>query len=691
MIRLGPDLVRVFLHVSVAVSVGVSAVGGVVGLALLALPPSCSAQSGIPPGGLGESPGAFDLLTQVEVMYRELPAYADAGTLEVEVPGEPVRRFAFETAFRRPDAFALRIDRVAAPGARTPWRVLWYGPDGSPPELRALHWDADRDQVRTASSLAAELCRFFPRSDGGPDALPVPGLLLGLDVLAEPDAAALDGEEPCRGGRDTGEMCQVVALSRLAGAVSLRLWVERSQGWIRRAEVEIGAPAPAEGVPPPRPAPGAPDPFTQPPTRWTWEIEKIEELEIRPGAGERETVLAFVPPPSARRVSAWEPAPGSPELQATGEANGEASGAATGEATFGDVIDVTLTTLRVRVVDRGGAPIHDLGPEDFRVSLRPDRGTGTREPIPVSVAAVDWVESVGAGETAGDGIPGDGDARMRLSPDAPWDDPFASFPEDGAAGLEPAANRVLFFVQSDVHAVRTRGHVRFLPWVRDLLDQLAPGDPVAVVGYDSHLKLWQDFTLDREAAWDAVWGAIHFSGKPEPPRASERGPLYEHFDFWAAKKAAEPEVGLEVAARALVPFPGPKTVIWLGWGLGELASGRVRPKTEYRPALDALQEADATVFVIDVSDAAYHDLEHGLIHVAEDTGGTYAKAHERPDALVRNLTAAASGYYLLRLETGDLPALPGRLEVEWIRGPDDPWGRVLLPPSRRSPPQADTP
>jgi len=640
---------------------------------IMTLTSPCEARQAGPNGSLGEVRGAFDLLARVEAIYREMPAYADAGSLEVEVAGKPLRRFVFETGFQRPDAFALRLDRVIAPGATTRWKVLWHGRDGDPPQVRTLCWDADLGQVKTASSLAAELSRLLPWGSGGPDALPVPALLLGLDVLADPDAAALDGEETCGEG-----MCHVVALSRLGGAISVRLWVDRSRGWIRRAEVEIGPPAPSEStLPPPPPPPGAPNPFTQPATRWTWSIEEIA-ADLEPSTSGPDTVLAFVPPPSARRVEAWEtPAQGTDDT-----------------AVFGDVIDVTLTTLRVRVVDRGGGPIRGLGPESFRVFLRPDRrgggDDGDREPIPVPVAAVDWVESDPGSDTAATDEEGasEGSSEMRLSPDEPWDDPFASFP---AAPPEPEMNRILLFVQSDVHAVRTRGHLRFLPWVRDLLDQLPPGDPVAVVGYDSHLELWQDFTLDRDAAWDAVWGAIHFSGRPEPPRASERGPLYEHFDFEAAKKAAEPEVGLEVAARALVPFPGPKTVIWLGWGLGELASGRVRPKAEYRPALDALEAAQATVFVIDVSDAAYHDLEHGLIQVAEDTGGTYAKAHERPDALVRNLTATASGHYLLRLDTGDLPARPGRLEVELVRREDQPRGRVLVPPSRWVPPETASP
>lgn len=622
--------------------------------------------------GAAPPPGAHELLARVEAVYRSLSSYADTGTLEVLAPGEPGRRFVFETRWSaasegREETFLLRLDRVPAAGSQTPWKVLWRAPSGE-----ARHWDAERNQVKTAPSLAAELAHHLPADAGWPggrDALPVPALLVGLDVLRDPDAAALEGEEECRAGGaggGGGPRCRVVALSRLNGSVALWLWVEEGSGWIHRAEVELRDPA---GL-------GAAEPW-----RLRWEIDP------RPASGDGVPAAAFEPPADARPVRTWERLEERAETR--GDKRGEPGGDRQPEAVFGEVIEVGLTTVRVRVVDRAGRPIRGLSAEDFRVTVRPDRkakdqGGGSGGPVEVPVVAVDWVTTASSSRPDG----GEGERRRRsptgLPADEPWTDPFAA--DAPVPGTGPGFQRVLLFIQSGIHALRTRGHLRFLPWVRDLLEELPPGDPVAVVGYDSHLKLWQDFTLDREAVYDAVYGAIHFSGRPTVPRASERGPLYEHLDFEAAKKAAQPEEGLEVAARALVPLPGPKTVIWLGWGLGRLASRRVGPKPEYRPALRALEAAQATVFVIDVTDAAYHDLEFGLKQVAADTGGTYAKAHERPDALIRNLTAAASGHYLLHLDRAGLPRYPGELEVELVAAAKKEAGsvgvRVLLPASR---------
>lgn len=620
------------------------------------------------------SVGAHELLARVDAAYRKLDAYTDTGTLEVVAPGESPRRFVFETRWWRAspelaggglhDRFLLRLDRSPVPGTRVPWKVLWQASSG---EVR--HWDADRRQVRTAASLAAELAHHLPEDagwPGGADALPVPALLLGLDVLREPDGAALEGEETCREvvleGSETAEAprCRVVALSRLNGAVSLWLWVEKESGWIRRVEVELRQPLGSNA-----------GPRSAELWRLRWEIEPRRE------PGEDARAASFEPPADARSVQTWDRTEPGGEPQA--------------QAVFGDVIEVGLTTLRLRVVDRAGRPIPGLSTEDFRVIVRPDRSS--QEPVEIPVVAVDRVTAGPFSRPEGDESSErpDGGVRRRtptgLPPEEPWSDPFAA--DSPAFGDGPGFQRVLLFVQSGIHAVRTRGHLRFLPWVRDLLDQLPPASPVAVVGFDSHLKLWQDFTLDREKAYDAVYGAVHFSGRPTVPRASEQGPLYEHLDFEAAKRAAEPEAGLEVAARALAPLPGPKTVIWLGWGLGRLSSGRVRPKPEYHPARRALEAAEATVFVIDVTDAAFHDLEFGLQQVAADTGGTYAKAHERPDALIRNLTANAAGHYLLHLDRSGLPEWGGELVVELVaeasQRPGARGARVLLPPVRWEP------
>ncbi len=180
---------------------------------------------------------------------------------------------------------------------------------------------------------------------------------------------------------------------------------------------------------------------------------------------------------------------------------------------------------------------------------------------------------------------------------------------------------------------------------------------MAVVSYDSHLKLRQDFTRDRAATHAAVDAAMLWGDPPqiEPGGADS---LSGHFDFAAAFQAASPERALEVAAQALEPLAGEKTMIFLGWGLGRFGGGGARMTPAFYPAVRALRRAHAAVFVLDVTSADSHSLETGLEAVAEATGGLYLKTFRLPALATRTLSQAISGYYVLTLDRSQLGAQP---------------------------------
>jgi VWFA-related protein len=302
----------------------------------------------------------------------------------------------------------------------------------------------------------------------------------------------------------------------------------------------------------------------------------------------------------------------------------------------GDKIDVSLSTIVVRVVDTWGAPVLDLKPEDFRVRA------GRKE---IPVAALDWVS---------------GEAPPPAPAAPPAGEEEAPSPAPSAA---PAGRRVVFFVQADLNPTRISGQLRLRPHTRGLLDTFPPADRVAVVSYDSHLKLWQDFTQDHEKVYAAIDRAMLYSKETEiAPEGPES--LASHFDYAAARRAATPERALELTARALEPFPGEKTLIFLGWGLGRFGGGGVDMVPAYRPAVRALAAAHASVFVLDVTSADSHSLEIGLQNVADATGGIYLKTFRLPGLATRTLAKAISGYYVLTLDSAELPGAKGQLQIE---------------------------
>jgi hypothetical protein len=233
---------------------------------------------------------------------------------------------------------------------------------------------------------------------------------------------------------------------------------------------------------------------------------------------------------------------------------------------------------------------------------------------------------------------------------------------------------VVIFVQADNNAPsRVRGHLRTLPFTRELLAALQPEDRVAVVSFDSHLKLWQDFTRDREPVPQVIYQAIHFGGQPPmlpaPPIAgsSTVPSLARSFDAREAMRAASPERALAVTAEALAALPGEKVLVFLAWGLGSFSPMGTQMTPAFAPAVRALTAARATVFVLDVTEADSHDLEVGLRGIADATGGTYDKTNLFPELAVRQLARTISGHYVLTLDSALLPKGGGEVDVE-LRG-----------------------
>jgi len=342
---------------------------------------------------------------------------------------------------------------------------------------------------------------------------------------------------------------------------------------------------------------------------------------------------------------------------------------------FGDEIAVRLVTVVLRVVDGAGNPLQGLTPKDFRVRV------GRRE---VPVAAVDWVasgeerQSVASREQ---GAAAGGEAAAlpatAVNPPAAAGTLAAASPgSPPAAASAPGApgKLVVIFVQADNNAPsRVRGHLRTLPFTRELLAALQPDDRVAVVSFDSHLKLWQDFTRDRATVPDVIYQAIHFGGQPPmppiPPVPAGPGSpsLARSFDAREALRAASPERALAVTAEALAALPGEKVMVFLAWGLGSFSSMGTHMTPAFAPAVRALTAARATVFVLDVTEADSHDLEVGLRGIADATGGTYDKTYLFPALAVRQLARTISGHYVLTLDAALLPKAGGEIDVE-LRG-----------------------
>lgn len=308
------------------------------------------------------------------------------------------------------------------------------------------------------------------------------------------------------------------------------------------------------------------------------------------------------------------------------------------EDQFGEEITVSLISMTVRALDGRGRPITGLGPEDFRVRV------GKKE---VPVVGVDWFSSAEPAPIV--------EAELAALE--------GNTPADAIVEPRPAGKLVVFWVQADFETHRVSGQLRLWPYLDEFIQTLHPADRMAVISFDSHLHLRQDFTRDLKAVHNAVYrGVLH--GDSETGAGSGEVSLIDSFDLQAAADAASPERALEVTAEAMAALPGEKIIVYLGWGLGRYGSFGVQMTPAFYPAVRALRRADIPVFVLDVTSADYHSLEVGLEAVAHVTGGTYQKTNVLAGIATDLLAQAISGHYVVTIDPETVPPRGGPVTVE---------------------------
>lgn len=321
-------------------------------------------------------------------------------------------------------------------------------------------------------------------------------------------------------------------------------------------------------------------------------------------------------------------------------------------------VDVARVIIDVRVLDDDGEAIRGLQPDDFEVRIDDE---------PVRVESALWVGG-DAGEEADDGGAAGGAAGENI------------LRSSGIAGFVAPEDRgqlIVFVVQKSLVHSRALGLLRLLMHSERLLARVAPADRVAVLSFDSHLKIWLDFTDDLDSVRTVLADEIMF-GRPPVLEPSGEPSLLATLSQDEGRRTWEVQEALRELGEALEPLPGAKSVVLIGYGFGDLrvVLGMVGSSLDdrYHEARAALEAARASVFTLDVTQADYHTFEHGLQAVAEDTGGFYARTYLKPPRrLVDQVANAIAGRYVLFTDRPDVE--PGEYPIEVEVADVD--GRVL--------------
>ena len=282
---------------------------------------------------------------------------------------------------------------------------------------------------------------------------------------------------------------------------------------------------------------------------------------------------------------------------------------------------VERVIVDAHVSEPDGTPIPSLGPADFVVKV---------DGKPVALEAVDWLP-VGTPEI---------DPKIIA----------ALTPADGSAAPDiPPGRVIVIFFQTDHEISRLAGLVRMGIQARRFVTTLEPTDRVAVVSYDTRLKLRQDFTSDHAKLDLAINAAIR-RGEAADPDPDSHPSLARGLDLDESRRCATPERALELVARALEPIPGGKSLLFFGWGLGTvggLDGPNASEQAAWSDAMNRMAKARVNIFSLDVTDADSHTLEGSIQQIADLTGGRYEKTHLFPDLVMDRVGRAISGRYVL--------------------------------------------
>ncbi len=315
-----------------------------------------------------------------------------------------------------------------------------------------------------------------------------------------------------------------------------------------------------------------------------------------------------------------------------------ATGQATQQPPLVERVDVGRVVVDARVVDRSGQPVVGLAPNDFEVEIG---GQSVR------VESVQWIG---------------GGARDH--------GPLPSTPLAGVIEPSAAGRFIVLVVQKSLESRRAIGLLRLLQESGRLFSGLTSSDRVAILSFDSHLKIWLDFTDDLGRARRVLADDVMFHRPPIVESSSDFS-LVARLSQTRGRAASTIEQALRLVGQALEPLPGSKSVVLIGYGFGRFARGLgvvgAHLSPDYAEARDALHAARASVFCLDITNADSHTFEIGLRAVAEDTGGFFLRAHVFTERALDRVAGALVGHYVLFTETPDLDPGTHRIKVGLVR------------------------
>ncbi|MEO8276757.1 MAG: VWA domain-containing protein [Thermoanaerobaculia bacterium] len=330
-------------------------------------------------------------------------------------------------------------------------------------------------------------------------------------------------------------------------------------------------------------------------------------------------------------------------------------------APFGAEIVVSEVLLDVLVTDKKGNVILGLEPKDFLVSENDKKVEVT------SAAFYSNRREVGAAPIA-----------------SPAPSPAAGALPGGSPAVvsDALAPRYFVFLFDDqrTHNVDVPGLLqRQVRAGKDAIDWLrtgfAPTDWVAVLGYDNRLKLFQDFTQDRDALARAIESATtgrfdrgNFPSRqmPSTPGAPALSPGLPKGDALSSETGTIYEA-MTLLGEAAAPLVGRKNLLLFTIGFGRMTRwGHYEADPRYfDPMSESLNAANVAVYTFDLTDTGtVHPFADAMEHISTDTGGRYFQNAVSYKGPLVSVAKETSGYYLVSYRSEHLLGVRGFQKVK---------------------------
>jgi VWFA-related protein len=314
---------------------------------------------------------------------------------------------------------------------------------------------------------------------------------------------------------------------------------------------------------------------------------------------------------------------------------------------FGERIDVNEVLMDVLVTDGQGNVIVGLGPDDFVVK---------EDGKPVDLTGVTFYSNRRLVESS------QAVAQKGIRVDqVPEDRYFILFFEDQKAVAQEAPR---LLSQQMEAAKRAKG------WVDG---ELLPNDWVAVVSYDTKLKVQQDFTHDKRALVRGIDDAIK-AKDPEgnyPSRISSEGPsLLKGMPKGKELRKATGSIydALQVISEATGTIRGRKNLMIFTYGLPGRTDnfGQFVPdKVNFQPTVEALNANNVAAYMVDITPpGTEHTLSDALNNMASETGGRYFFNVTNFSTPLDQISQENSGYYLLSYQSPRVAGAKGFQPVQ---------------------------